>query len=66
MTDFHVIQAYGPDQEKCIEDAIILARVTGSVGATCTRSGEGIEESYAKVERLREPISHSHAKVEVL
>jgi hypothetical protein len=43
----------GPEAERCIEEAITMAAVTGSVGATCSRGGDG-PESMAEVVGLTE------------
>lgn len=61
--EFHVLQAYGPRQEECIEDAITTAKVTGSRGATVSIGGDVTEESLAKVERVMPPPTFTEVQV---
>lgn len=55
--EFHVMQAYGPKQLECIQDAVTIAKCTGSVGATHSISKDGEVHSSARVERVREPLT---------
>jgi len=48
---FTVVESYGPRAQECIDHAITMARVTGSVGATHSIGGDGQEESKAVVDR---------------
>lgn len=58
MPDFHVLQAYGPKQDECIDQAITMAKCTGSTGATHSIQRDGVVHSSARVERAREKTSH--------
>jgi hypothetical protein len=48
-----VTEASGPEQDKCIDDAITTAAVTGSRGSTSSIVGDVAEESSATVVRAR-------------
>lgn len=57
--EFRVLQAYGPKMRDCIEQAIIVAKCTGSTGATFQYEQGGEIHSLARVERVLEKPSHS-------
>lgn len=50
-TGWEVVSASGPEAERCIDDAIIHARLTGSIGATYSVEGDNTPESSAQVRR---------------
>lgn len=62
--EFHVLQAYGPKQDECIQQATSMAKCTGSTGATHSIARNGEVHSMARVERPREKTFHSDVTIE--
>lgn len=66
---WRVAECAGPDAPNCADEAITLASVTGSRGATCERTRVVIDGSYqpdsaATVERLAD-VGHNHRPYEI-
>lgn len=51
LNTWQIWEAYGPEAQACVEDAISIATFTGSRGASATKGGVG-GESSATVRRL--------------